>query len=303
MGFQCQEWVSVSNYEIQERQALRLHTETITFDIKKVHSHHKGMNEDKPGSKFAPPVEMIAGSANNIIFLARADKHEYLESLLQGKLRASHIANYKKEENRGQSFFDENEAIDAIFDPKKIIIKISKSGQELAELIPENEDQQLKVFRESDIPVMCFYSLHTGLELTKPFPKGQKTAEKIDVNLEVTDHIGKFGAHVWVIENVTELNRRIDARAKELGLTIRHGLVEYTNLKAIHGRMPTNKWGLVKDVSYAEEREYRYLFVSKEKLPNPFIFDVGCLADISRIVPMDDFRSSYKVTIEYENNN
>lgn len=259
------------------------------------------MIDDKPGSKFGPPAEMIAGSANNIIFLARADKREYLESLLQGKLRASHLESYKKEENRGKAFFDENEAIDAIFDPKKIIIKISKSGQELAELIPD-ENQQLKIFRESDVPVMCFYSLHTGLELTKPFPKGKKAADKLDVNLEVTDHISKFGSYVWVIENVPELNRRIDKRAKDLGIAVRHGLVEYTSLKAIHGRIPTKKWGLVKDISYSEEREYRYVFVSDNKLSNPFIFDVGSLADISRIVSMDEFRSSYKVTIEYENN-
>lgn len=258
-------------------------------------------NIDKPGSKFGPPIEFIPGSANNIIFLARADKKEYLEFLLEGKLRAGHIGNYKKDENRGKPFFDENEAVDAIFDPKKIVIKISKNGQEIAELVP-TEDQKLKVFRESDVPAVCFYSLHTGVELTRPFPKGQKVAAKVDEHLEVTDHIEKFGDHVWVIENIPEFNKRLDKKAKELGIGIKHGLVEYRDLNAVHERLPSRKWGLVKDLSYIEEREYRYIFISKFKLPNPFIFEVGNLADISRIVPMDTFRASYKVTIEYENN-
>lgn len=193
-----------------------------------------------PGSKFGSPIEMVPGSANNIIILARAGKREHLEALQKGKMRASHIGNYKKEEDRGKPFFDENEAVDAIFDPEKIVIKLKKDDQEIAELIP--------------------------------------------------------------IENVREFHNRFNIKANELGIAIRHGLVEYQDLNAIHGKIPSNKWGLVKDLSYSEEREYRYIFISKERLPDPYFFEVGDLTDISQVMPMDQFKKFYQVTIEYENN-
>ncbi|MBL7542799.1 MAG: hypothetical protein JNL11_03240 [Bdellovibrionaceae bacterium] len=244
---------------------------------------------------------MVPGSANNIIILARAGKREHLEALQKGKLRASHIGNYKKEEDRGKPFFDENEAVDAIFDPEKIVIKLKKDDQEIAELIPDPE-QKLKIFRESNIPALCFFSLHTGLELAKPIPQGQKGPITIDKHLQVTDHISKFGNDVFVIENVREFHNRLNMKATELGIAIRHGLVEYQDLNSIHGKIPSNKWGLVKDLFYMEEREYRYIFISKERLPDPYFFEVGDLTDISQIMPMDQFKKSYQVTIEYENN-
>ncbi len=43
-----------------------------------------------PGSKFCQPIEMVPGSANNIIILARAGKREHLEDLQKEKLRANH---------------------------------------------------------------------------------------------------------------------------------------------------------------------------------------------------------------------
>lgn len=254
-----------------------------------------------PGKKFGQPIEMIPGSANNIIILARAGKKEHLEALQQGRLRASHIGNYKKEEHIGKPFFDENEAVDAIFDPHNITIKVQKDGNDIAELIP-NEDQQFKIFRESDVPALCFFSLHTGLELTKPFPKGQKHAPTIDRHLQITDHISKFGQDVFVIENVQEFNRRLNKKANEVGIGIKHGLVEYQDLNTLHGKIPSRKWGLIKDLSYSEEREYRYIFLSREKLSDPYIFDIGDLTDISWIMPMEQFKASYQITIKYENN-
>lgn len=254
-----------------------------------------------PGTKFGTPVEMVPGSANNIIILARAGKREHLEALQTGKLRASHIGNYKKIEDVGKPFFDENEAVDAIFDPEKIIIKLKKDGQDIGELVPE-DGQKFKIFRESDVPALCFFSLHTGLELTKPIPQGQKEPIAIDKHLQVTDHISKFGDDVFVIENIAEFHKRLDKKANELGIAIKHGLVEYQDLGSIHGKIPSNKWGLVKDLSYSEEREYRYIFISKDRLPDPYIFDVGDLEDISWIMPMDQFKNFYRVTIEYENN-
>lgn len=184
----------------------------------------------KPGSKFGPPMEMVPGSANNIIILARAGKKEHLEALQKGKLRASHLGSYKKEENKGKPFFDENEAVDAIFDPEKIIIKLKKDEQEIGELVP-TDNQKFKIFRESDIPVLCFFSLHTGLELTKPIPQGQKEPIAIDRHLQVTDHISKFGTDVFVIENIAEFHRRLEKKANELGIAIKHGLVEYQDLE------------------------------------------------------------------------
>jgi hypothetical protein len=122
-----------------------------------------------PGTKFGTPVEMVPGSANNIIILARAGKREHLEALQKGKLRASHIGNYKKIENVGKPFFDENEAVDAIFDPEKIIIKIKKDGQGIGELVPE-DGQKFKVFSGRIADAICdrFTRNAHRLEVTGP---------------------------------------------------------------------------------------------------------------------------------------
>jgi len=55
----------------------------------------------------------------------------------------------------------------------------------------------------------------------------------------------------------------------------------------------------VKDTQFIEEREYRYIFHSKGNLPNPYIFEIESLEDISRIIPISQFLKSYHITVDY----
>jgi len=66
-------------------------------------------------------------------------------------------------------------------------------------------------------------------------------SQAIDGNLLVTDHIKKFGDYVWVIENIPEFNKRLEKRAIELGIVIKHGLIEYRSLANFHGIIPQEK--------------------------------------------------------------
>jgi len=107
--------------------------------------------DNKPGSKIGPPQEINFGMINKVLILARADKEQHLQSLIKGRIRASHLEKYKAVENKDKPFFDDNESVGALFDSEKIIIKLSKDGHEIAEARPT--DPKFKIFGRSDLPV------------------------------------------------------------------------------------------------------------------------------------------------------
>ncbi len=135
----------------------------------------------------------------------------------------------------------------------------------------------------SDLNVFCMFcwaSPITGYDKILFDPESQLGSIR---KLEQT-----FGTHIVVVKNVTEFFRRADTA---LGYSCNgvhgsvRGIVDYVepNTDEI---LPTSlsgllKFALRKQKSFANEKEYRFVYFTDQKPAGPFILNIGDIRDIA----------------------
>jgi hypothetical protein len=100
---------------------------------------------------------------------------------------------------------------------------------------------------------------------------------------------------VWFLTDPDGFQRRLLAAAQAAKLDLRHDLVRYVDFDAVHGSIPRNQRAFVKSTDYADEREFRIAITAQTPLADPFTLNTGNLAEVSMLMPLDEFMSNVEI--------
>lgn len=219
--------------------------------------------------------------------LLKIAKRERLEQIQAGKLYCRHLKYYRDGEGGApQPWQDRDEGVAGIFQSKSIRIVLTMPDG--AEHVIDAEGglvDQVKFSRDLNVPAFCLHAIHSG-EWTREF--GQSELADFMKYIEVPERMKPdFGDHVLVLG--PEFVERVRAACRQK-LDLRHGLVRYIDDRAAHGKIPADLVGFVKLKKFDWQREYRFVFEAAERLPDPFVLDVGPLHDVSMLMTLDEFK-------------
>jgi len=141
--------------------------------------------------------------------------------------------------------------------------------------------------------IFCLFTLEPG-----GWEKRRVTAAELPdmlADITIPRAMEKHGDSVWMIHDVEKFLDRVRMAFRQKGLASCGRKVSYVGLAQIHGRVPEDQVGFVKDVAFRHEREYRIRIDPLRALPDPFILRVGSLRDISSILSLKAFHEGLSV--------
>ena len=223
---------------------------------------------------------------------------ENLEKLQKGQIYCRNLEFYKSIEHKDKPFFDNNEGLSAIYQNDQISIKIGPvDGKEII----LNKDKGLvgavKMGYNFSSPVFCTFAINSG---DWNCAISDNNYDDFIESIRPKDELTKFGEYACVFMNGAEFNKRLSKACKDSSVSVEHGYVHYVNFKEVSGRIPEEYIGFVKDISFKDESEYRYMFFGNE-LNDPFLLNVGDLSDITQIISYEDFIKGLGVDFSKEN--
>jgi hypothetical protein len=235
--------------------------------------------------------ELSVAPRTRILSLVKVGAKPHLEELARGRLRFRSLAFYSDLESKGQAHHDGNEGLAGLFQSERIRIVLKAAGQEI-EISKETGLVDQVVVREMrERTVLCLHAIHTGKWTDREFSE-EEVPEAIR-DIEIPKGMDRYGDHAWVITNGDAFKARLRAAVRREKLGLRAQLVRYVDFAAVHGRVPSELRGFVKNAAdHADEREYRVAIDAATSLPDPYYLDVGDLSDISIIVPLKGMRLS-----------
>lgn len=170
------------------------------------------------------------------------------------------------------------------FDEYEGTVPLSGTHRILDYVVPEKDLLEPPILLPdlvSDLNVLCMFcwaSPSAGAGKVLFDPESQLGS--------LRDLVDTFGEHTVVITNVTEFFRRADKAVKSrcngvLGSV--HGIVEYNDT----GEIPPStlpavmKTVLRKRKGFANEKEYRFVYLTARKPAGPLILNIGDIRDIA----------------------
>src|SRR5579859_3470759 len=190
---------------------------------------------------------------NEILGIFRIDKQEYLEKLLDGKLRFTPIGKYKQMEDEESNRKDSDEGLRKIHQampPDKDWFRIIAQSGPLAGIPIEFKFKgQIKVSTElTGVSVLCFSKV-TRADIPDAVP-GQFYQYNMDPRML------KLGNVALVIRNFKQFVYRFRTKAEELGLKAASGSVKYVDVETYHGDIQEVGYTKLKE-PFHYQKEYR----------------------------------------------
>ncbi|WP_218110308.1 hypothetical protein [Oligoflexus tunisiensis] len=224
--------------------------------------------------------------------LLKAGKKEHMDMLADGKIRCNSLNYFRSIENKGRAFHDGDEGLKGVYQSDKITLKITTKDKVHVIDSSNGLTGVVKFSVGLDCTCFCMHTIHAGEWSHKQIPETDLEAFKNSV--AVPDSLAKFGDHVWVIFDHEKFKERLLIAVDREKLNIEAGLVSYVDFSSAHGMVQSDRIGFVKSSEYADEREFRFIF-SGRKMGSPFVLDLGSLQDISKVMPLDDFKRNMKI--------
>lgn len=235
--------------------------------------------------------ELSTAPKTRILALLKVGWKAHLEELARGRMRFRRLAFYSDLESKGRAHHDGNEGLAALFQSEQIRMIVKAAGQEIEVSTETGLVGQVIVREMRERMVLCLHAIHTGKWTDKEF--SEEALPEVMRDIEVPSGMGRYGDHAWVITNGDAFKARLRAAVKREKLGLRAQLVRYVDFAAVHGRVPSDLRGFVKNAAdHADEREYRVALDAAASLPDPYYLDVGDLSDISMIIPLQGMRVS-----------
>ena len=219
---------------------------------------------------------------DEILGIFRIDKQEYLELILDGKLRFTPIETYKKMEDEESHRKDSDEGLRKIHQampPDKDWIRLIAHNGPLAGIPIELKFiGQIKVSTQlDDVSVLCFSKI-TRADIPDAIP-GRSYQYNMDPRML------KLGNVALVIRSFKEFVFRFRKKAEELKIKAASGSVKYVDVETYHGDIKEIGYTKLKDPFYYQ-KEYRLALMFNGTAPKEFILDIGSIRDIAEIKPL-----------------
>jgi len=216
---------------------------------------------------------------NEILGIFRLDKQEYLELILDGKLRFTPIEKYKVAEEKESHRNDSMEGLKRVSQDagrKGWIPFVFDSGPAAGAGFEIKVVTQVKVAGAlSNISVLCFSTVtRTDIPELEEFSR-----------YKMDPRMFEFGNVALVIRDMKQFIDRFLARAKEMGVKPDNGLVEYVDGDRYEGMIKRIGFAKLKD-PFHYQKEYRLALRFNDKAPKDFILDIGSIRDIAEIRPL-----------------
>ncbi|HVM31732.1 MAG TPA: hypothetical protein VMU88_01230 [bacterium] len=211
-------------------------------------------------------------NSNEMLGIFRIDKQEYLEKLLNGKLRFTSVEKYKMSEDKESHRNDLMEGLKRVSQDAgyKGLIPFDLGNGAVIEIRPFI---QVKVAGAlPNVSVLCF-----------------STVNRIDIpsleefhNYKMDPRMFAFGNKALVIKDMKQFIDRFLAKAKEMSLTPDNGSVEYIDGDRYEGFIKRIGFAKLKD-PFEYQKEYRLALRFNDKAPKEYTLDIGSIRDIAEI--------------------
>lgn len=229
-----------------------------------------------------------------IFAILRAGQREHLEEFQKGKIRFRNLSYYRNLESKGKVHYDGDEQVAGVFQAEHVKLSFKAPNRAPFTVSAENGlVGQLVARARKPRMICCLHAIHSGEWTNREF-----TAEKLP---EYRDYLlppgrmSEYGDHVWVVMDGVTFKRRLISAAERDRFSLRAELVRYVDFETVHGPVPFNLRGFVKSARFADEREYRMEVGGPTVLPDPFVWDIGDLSDISAVMSLEDFRKGVEI--------
>ncbi|RHX89439.1 hypothetical protein [Leptospira stimsonii] len=217
------------------------------------------------------------------------DKREHLEEFQSGVLYMNTLRVYSSYENvDGEFRGDSYEGIESHLQPDKISITIGDFQVDSADIAAP-----VIVSKNSllDHHAFCMYSLNSGD--WKEVSENQISEFEQSLKLDIKNY--GLGKYMLIVANVQEFLKRVQTAIKSNNLQGSLGLVEYFDEKDFHGTFNKERLGFHKRSIFKHQNEYRILINFENGNLGAEKFNIGNIADISRIIKTEEFNDSLKI--------
>jgi len=212
---------------------------------------------------------------NEILGIFRLDKQEYLERILDGKLRFTPVEKYKVAEDKE---FHRNDSMEGL---KRVSqdagyrgwIPVNLGNGAILEIRPFIKLQVAGAL--PTVSVLCF-SIVTRADISD--------LEKFS-EYKMDPRMFEFGKIALVIRDIQQFIDRFLEKAKQVGLKPDNGIVEYVDGDKHEGVIKRIGFTKLKD-PFEYQKEYRLTLGFNGKAPEEYILDIGSIRDIAEIHPV-----------------
>lgn len=219
----------------------------------------------------------------------RVGSKSSLEKFQTGQIRFSSLERYRARENKGKHWFDGKEDIQSVYQPHEIKSITIESKDKKIVLTSQHLKSQIFInANRKNVKALCFHAVYFD---TETHPTGEDLLQAV----RIPSSMKKYGDHVLLIEDYGEFTNRINTILLKEDVHGRSRLVRYEDFKTYNGDFEPEDIGFVKDISFAEEREYRILLHTPSDTSEELVIDIGSIADITKIMPLDHFNSTLEI--------
>lgn len=233
-----------------------------------------------------------------LLCLLKVGSKEHIESLANGKIFCRHLKFYKDPSHKDKSFYDPHEGLAGIFQPELSCLEIGIENEKNTITQGSGLISPVLISKNLNIPAFCLHAIHTGDWTNRKFNEDE--IEVFKTYLQIPDEMTKFENYVMVITNAEEFFVRLKTACNKESIRILgRGLVKYADLAKVHGKIPEEFIGFIKQSKHSPEREYRFTFGGNKELPDPFDqLNIGSLKDITLVMPLKEFMSDWSIQFE-----
>lgn len=231
-----------------------------------------------------------------LLCLLKVGAREHIEKLANGEIYCRHMNFYKDQIFKDHPFYDQYEGLAQVLQSDLIKVNIGTPDNQI-ELSKENGlVGSVVVSANLPNPTFCLHAIHTGDWTHRQFTESE--IEVFKAYLQIPNEMFKFKDTIWIITDWKKFCERLEDAINKANIGIRHGFVKYVDLTKVHGKVPNNMLGFIKQMKHSDEREYRLMFFSKDKAPDPFQLSLGSLRDISMVMPLKEFTEKWELGFE-----
>lgn len=218
---------------------------------------------------------------DRIIGIYRIDQRQYLEYLIDGKLRFRPLICYRNLEKDESGRADDAEGAMAFHQPspgKDWIYLIPKCGPQAGRPIKFTlTGPMTEIADASNLSILCFSKM-----VRSDF---QEFVAGMSYQYCLNPQMAKFGDSVLVIKNIYEFLRRFKTKAGKIGLVFGNASVDYVDEKTFDGPIEGIGFTKLKD-PFSYQNEYRLAIAFEDAAPDEYYLDIGSLRDIACIQPL-----------------
>ncbi len=104
---------------------------------------------------------------------------------------------------------------------------------------------------------------------------------KNPLDFKIDEKIKRFGSHCLVIKDNQKFLSLIEAKLQELNVKFRHGFIEYYDKNTVNKKINLFE----KPMNFEYQKEFRF-YVKRDSI-EPFVFNIGSLANIAELYPSE----------------